>query len=62
MKESNILVGNAANISVRADTLLNTKGQYMTVSNILVGNAAYNSLIREVLQDTIDLYIKANKQ
>ena len=40
MKESNILVGNAAYNSLRREILLNTKGQYMKVSNILVGNVA----------------------
>ena len=33
--------------------------QYMKDSNIFVGGAAYNFLRREVLQDTIDLSIKA---
>ena len=54
-------MGNANIKQLQRDILLNTKEQYMKESNILVGDAAYNSLIREILQDTIGLYIKANK-
>ena len=61
MRESNSLVGNAANIFLKRKVLLNTKGQYMTESNTLVVNAT-NSFPRGVfLQDTIGLYIKANR-
>ena len=40
MKESNTLVGNAANNLLRIEVLLNTKVQYMKESNTLVDNAA----------------------
>ena len=60
MKESNTLVGNAANSLLRREILMNTKGQYMKESNTLVGDAANTSLKRVVLQDTISLYIKGN--
>ena len=61
MKESNSLVGNAANNFLRREVLLNTKGQYMKESNTLVGNVANNFLRRLILQNTISLYIKANR-
>ena len=62
MKVSNTLVDNATIKQLKRGTLLIIKGQYMMESNTLVGDVAYNSLIREVLQDTIGLHIKANKQ
>ena len=61
MKESNILAGNATIKQHKKDILLNTKEQYTKESNTLVGYAAYNCLTREILQDTIGLYIEANK-
>ena len=48
MKESNILAGNAENISLRREIWINTKDQYMKKSNILAGNATNNFLRREV--------------
>ena len=49
VKESNMIVGNVANNSLRRDPWLNTKGQYMKESNTLVDNVACTSLGRELL-------------
>ena len=48
MKESNTLVGIAANNFLREDILLNTKEQYMKESNTLVGNVGKNFHQREM--------------
>ena len=44
MKESNTLVGNAGNNSLKREVSLSTKGQYMRESNTLAGYAGNNSL------------------
>ena len=75
MKESDILVDNAANISLRGSVLMITTEKYMRESNTLVGNAAKIFLrggiwlrIKEkymkelkMLLDTKGLFIKANE-
>ena len=61
MKESNTIVGNAANNFLRGGILLNIKGQYMKESNTHVGSAIKNFFQRQVLPDTRDLYMKVNK-
>ena len=58
MKESNTLVGNAANNLLRIEVLLNTKVQYMKESNTLVDNAANILLWIEVLLNTKEQFMK----
>ena len=45
----------------KGNLLLNTKGQYMKEWNTIVCDAANNFPRREVLEDTIGLYMEANK-
>ena len=52
MKESNILVDNAASNLLREEVLLNTKRQSMKESNVLADNGASNLLRGEVLLNT----------
>ena len=61
MKESSTLVGNVANNFLRREVSLNTNGQYMKESNSLVGNVANNFLGSIILQDTLSMHIKANR-
>ena len=53
MKESNILVSNAACNSLIREILLDTKEQYMKESNSPVGNAPIKQLQRQVSLYTI---------
>ena len=55
MKESNTLASDAANISLRKDILIHTRGKY---TKALVGNVANTPLGREVWMHTGGKYMK----
>ena len=61
MKESNTLVGNVANISLRRELWIDTRGKYMKESNTLVDNAANIFLGRKVWLDTKEEYMNTFK-
>ena len=58
MKESNTLVDNVANISLRRGVWMNTKGQYMKELNTLADNAKNISITRGMSQDTKRQYME----
>ena len=61
MRVSNTFAESVANISLRKEIYINTKGKYMEVSNTLADNAENISLRREIWLNTKGEYTKEYK-